>query len=800
MVGYILYILTDQMIFFGWPRDCSGLTCKECIMDDTISRNQILQIEEISKNYIIAAFSLDGILMDANDKFFNTFGYKREEAIGIHHSKFWDKELVAAGKSRKLWNQVANSGTQTLEIKRLTKDGTCLIINAIYTQIKDQNGDISQVLVSGEDITERKKEEVYRLGQIDAINKSQAVIEFDIDGTIITANENFLSTMGYSLEEIQGRNHTLFCDEQFVASDEYKQFWDILKKGKYHSGQFKRLNKEGKIVWIRATYNPIYDIDGNIVRIVKFAHDITLDQEKSLYHQSQIEAINKSQAVIEFEMDGTIVTANDIFLSALGYTLDEVVGKHHSMFCDPAYVQSKEYEEFLQKLQNGIYDSGKYLRIGKNGKRVWIRATYTPILNIENKPVKILKYAQDITELEAVKIDTLTGLFNRSKLALDLEQASRNHLAIINTNEFDIINDFYGYIAGETLIVKLADMLQEQLDDRFVLYRLYNDKLVIVNHSLTQDEFQQIIAHTMTKIHDIPVDVKVNRLNLTTTCGISHEAPCDSIRCAKIAHNFAREQKKGMVVYSRDLNIEEQFEHKISWSRKINSAIEDDRIIVHYQAIHNNHTGKNDKYEVLVRTLDEDKTIIYPNKFLTVAKTSKQYLKITKAVIEKSFETFSNLPYEFSINFTMEDIWDQGLQDFLFDHIEKYRIGNRLVIEIVESERVEDYEVMMDFIQRLKSHGCKLAIDDFGSGYSNYEYLLKLDADFVKIDGSIVSKVMENNYSVEIIKSIVSFCKKMGIKTVAEYVFNEDILKKVTELGVDFSQGFYTGKPQEHIL
>jgi len=232
----------------------------------------------------------------------------------------------------------------------------------------------------------------------DAISKSQAVIEFELDGTIRTANENFLSVLGYSLNEVQGQHHSMFVDPATVASAEYKEFWAALGRGEYQAAEYKRIGKSGNEIWIQATYNPILDRDGKPFKIVKFATDITQSSLRSADLAGQIDAINKVQAVTEFELDGTIRTANENFLFVLGYSLNEVQGMRHSMFVEPDVAASAEYREFWAALGRGDFQSAVYKRIGKGGKEVWIRASYNPIFNRDGKPFKVVKFATDLTD------------------------------------------------------------------------------------------------------------------------------------------------------------------------------------------------------------------------------------------------------------------------------------------------------------------------------------------------------------------------------------------------------------------
>jgi methyl-accepting chemotaxis protein len=235
--------------------------------------------------------------------------------------------------------------------------------------------------------------------QVAAINRSQAVIEFSPDGKILHANPNFLQTLGYTLDEVKGQHHSLFVDPAYRNSPDYRAFWQKLGRGEYDASQYKRIGKGGKEIWIQASYNPLLDRSGKVVGVIKFATDITAEKLKNADFEGQMAAIHKAQAVIEFKLDGTIITANDNFLNTLGYSLQEVKGQHHSMFVEAAYRQSPEYKAFWEKLGRGEFEAGQYKRVGKGGKEIWIQASYNPILDASGKPFKVVKFASDITAM-----------------------------------------------------------------------------------------------------------------------------------------------------------------------------------------------------------------------------------------------------------------------------------------------------------------------------------------------------------------------------------------------------------------
>jgi methyl-accepting chemotaxis protein len=231
-----------------------------------------------------------------------------------------------------------------------------------------------------------------------ALDKSQAIIEFTMDGTIIAANANFLNAMGYTLDEIKGKHHSMFVDPAYKTSEEYRAFWERLNRGEFQAAQYKRFGKGGKEVWIEASYNPLLNRRGKPFKVVKYATDVSKQKAEYADLTGKVQAIGRSQAMIEFNLDGTIITANENFLKTLGYSLDEIKGEHHSLFVEPAYKESAEYRQFWEALRRGEYQAAQYMRIGKGGKKVWIEASYNPVMDLNGRPWKVVKFATDITK------------------------------------------------------------------------------------------------------------------------------------------------------------------------------------------------------------------------------------------------------------------------------------------------------------------------------------------------------------------------------------------------------------------
>jgi methyl-accepting chemotaxis protein len=389
----------------GSSASSAGFSGDSGAEDEREREDMLGQLAAISKSQAVIEFEMDGTILNANENFLNAMGYSLSEIKGKHHGMFVEDSYRNSADYREFWAKLGRGEYQTGEYKRVAKGGREIWIQASYNPILDANNKPFKVVKYATDITAQKITNADYAGQIAAISKSQAVIEFRMDGTIVNANENFLKTMGYALDEIKGKHHSMFADDAYRNSADYREFWAKLNRGEYQSGEYRRIGKGGKEIWIQASYNPILDLNGKPFKVVKYATDITAQKNTNADYAGQIAAISKSQAVIEFKMDGTIVQANDNFLRALGYMADEIRGKHHGLFVEENYRNSPEYREFWAKLNQGEFQSGEYKRIGKGGREVWIQASYNPILDLNGKPFKVVKYASDITPQKAAAED-----------------------------------------------------------------------------------------------------------------------------------------------------------------------------------------------------------------------------------------------------------------------------------------------------------------------------------------------------------------------------------------------------------
>jgi methyl-accepting chemotaxis protein len=353
--------------------------------------------EAFSRSQAMIEFNLDGTIVTANDNFLKALGYSLDDVRGKHHSMFVPADQRDSADYKAFWVALNRGEFQAGEFKRIAKGGREIWIEASYNAVLGNDGKPVRVVKLATEITEKKIRSLADASRIAAIDRVQAVIEFKLDGTIVTANENFCNAVGYSLAEIQGKHHSLFMPADQRDSAGYREFWAALNRGEFQSGEFKRIGKGSREVWILASYNPLLDERGKPFGVVKYATDVTADKIRNADFAGQIAAIDKSQAVIEFNMDGTIRTANANFCNAMGYSLAEIQGRHHSMFVDPSERDGAAYRDFWAALSRGQYQSAEYKRIGKGGRDIWIQASYNPIFDLNGKPYKVVKYATDVT-------------------------------------------------------------------------------------------------------------------------------------------------------------------------------------------------------------------------------------------------------------------------------------------------------------------------------------------------------------------------------------------------------------------
>ncbi len=378
-------------------------------LTDVTAKNNSLNDKEneddaINNSFGIIVCDINQTISHCNALVLDTLGYTEEELVGkpinhIRHTDDWEDPAYLD-----IWEKMAQGIPGKKQMRRVAKDGTEHWFQGTYTPIKSPTGSIARVEIFSVDITDEVNRSLDYKGQLEAISKIQGVIEFDLVGNILNVNDNFASVTGYSKDQIIGSHHRMFVEEEYANSEDYKNFWANLGQGHAEEGVYKRIGKAGNEIWLQASYNPIFDVNGKPFKVVKYATDITEYKLKETDNAGQIEALDKVLGVIEFDTKGNITKVNDNFCVVTGYDREEIVGNHHRMFVDEATKNSQEYQVFWEKLGNGEPDTGKYKRVGKAGNEIWLEASYNPINDLNGKPYKVVKFATEITQQHKVSL------------------------------------------------------------------------------------------------------------------------------------------------------------------------------------------------------------------------------------------------------------------------------------------------------------------------------------------------------------------------------------------------------------
>ncbi|MDN5079422.1 EAL domain-containing protein [Aliarcobacter butzleri] len=534
--------------------------------------------------------------------------------------------------------------------------------------------------------------------------------------------------------------------------------------------------------------------------ILKLKEFKKLKKENHILKQYN-EATKDSNIISTADLKGNITYVNDKFCEVSLYTYEEVLGKPHSI------VRGEEDDEIFQQLWETIKNKKVWYGVlknrKKNGEFYWVNINIRPILDEKNEIIEYIAIRHEITDLvlkteelkRNLRLDSLTNIGNRYKLIEDVSKSVNPCISILDIVSFSDVNDFFGYKTGDNVLKIVARKIEELLIDKenYKVYRDHSDTFCIVAQNEDRDKFIKNIDEISKTIGKVPIVIKSRELYVQLSYVFSFESKENLLETANIIKRYSQ-ANKNIIIYDKALELEKDYEKNIFWTLKIKKALDEDKIVPYFQPIYNLKTNKIEKYEALVRLIDGN-NVISPYYFLDISKKSKQYLQLTKTMIQKTFDYFRDKDFEFSINLTFEDIKSEYISSFIIELLKEYEIGHRVVFEIVESEEIDNFRKINEFFVTIREYGCKIAIDDFGSGYSNFEYLAKLNVDYIKIDGSLIKDILINKSSQNIVSMLVNFAKGQKVKTIAEFVSNKDILNKVRELGIDYVQGYYIKEP-----
>ena len=519
-------------------------------------------------------------------------------------------------------------------------------------------------------------------------------------------------------------------------------------------------------------------------------------------------AIDESSIVSKTDKKGFITFVNSKFCETSGYEKDELIGKNHRIIRHPSM-----NKEFFAQMWETILDKkifkGVIANKRKDGSIYYVDTTIIPILDENKDIVEFISIRHNITKIYEQKklieeqfIDELTLLPNRQKLLRDLKDNKITKIAIININSFRDINNFYGFETGDLVLKKFSQILLDKIYENIELYRVANDIFAICTKNKENlEDIRKICTNIIEHISLNPILINNNSFYLSISIGVARNCEDSSLQNnllskAEYALRIAKKQNISILFLDENIELYNKLKENKKLIEELKNALISNNLLIYGQKIINNFS-KKEKYEILMRIKLEDGSILTPYSFLKEAKKAKLYLGMTRMLVKKACEYFKGKDIEFNLNLTLEDIKDQYTMDFIVHTIEKTNTAKQITFEIVESEGIESFTEVSNFIKKAKKLGCKIAIDDFGTGYSNFEYIIKLDVDYIKIDGSLIKNINSDNNLYLTVQTIVGFAKALKIKTVAEFVHNEEVLNCVKNLDIDYSQGFFIDEPKE---
>jgi len=490
------------------------------------------QLAAINRSTGSIEFDLEGKILAVNDIFLDVLGYTRDALVGMSHRQLVEPAFVSSGEYEAFWQRLRRGESVAGEFLRLGKQGQEIWLDATYNPILDANGKPYKVVKYAADITAQKLRNADFESQITAIGKSQGVIELGLDGTVLKVNETYLRMLGYAEHELVGQHVSKVLEPAFASSEAYVALWNKLVNGGSDMGQYKRIAKNGAEVWIQASYNPIYDLKGKPYKIVNYTMDITASKLIAADNAGQISGIHRTQGVIAFELDGTITSANDLFLQLSGYTEAEIVGKNHSMFVDSAYRSSHDYKAFWEALRHGEAQVGQVKRIKKGGAVVWMQAIYNPILDMNGKPFKVVKYATDITE-QHESAQALARAVQETKAIIEGAKAGDlSRRVSLDGKTGDIAALCEGVNA---LIDKMSEVIL-QVREATVTINTAADEISGGNNDLSSRTEQQAssLEETAASMEELATTVKQNADNAKQANQLATAASAVAIRGGKV--------------------------------------------------------------------------------------------------------------------------------------------------------------------------------------------------------------------------------------------------------------------------
>lgn len=779
---------------------------------DSTNENLFKDISEISSDWVWEIDTL-GEYTYVSSEVETFLGYKDTEVLG---KTPFDLMSVKEGKRVQavfLQYTANQQAFKNIESVNIHKDGSKVALLTSGVPFFDKKGNFKGYRGINKDISREKKLISKLQNQNYILDQAQEIASIghwslNLQTNTLKWSDQVYRIFGLTPQEVDATYesflHYIHPDDRELVNEAYT---NSVKDGTSYRVEHRIVTAEGKEKYVEERCVHRFNKNGKVTGSIGTIHDMTSSKEndKELQLASKV-FTHSNSAIIITDKDNNITTVNKAFEDMTGYTKEEVLG------CNPKILGSgwpKEafYTDMWAQILNYGMWHGQIRDKKKNGEVYHASQSIIAIKNEQGEIVNYIGVAEDITALineqkEKEKVLTtsqISGLKNRYALLRDLEEKETVYAALLDINSFHQINNFYGYTISDKLLESLSLMMQSLCAESYEIYHLHADTFVI---TMTKDQniktFSQTIEHLLEVIESHTFTIEDFEIPISVTGVIASDKAKVLINTLDMCLKHARKNRLPFWIHDENSNLNYALQENLHWTKELKSAFKEDRVVVYFQPIYAFATQKIQRYESLVRVVDNDGNIFTPNYFLDVAESSNQMKKLTRTVFLKTLEMLRNCKedYSFSINISFSDMQDWDFLEFIKENLQEYDIARRICFEILETEGIVDEESVLEFIQTVHKLGCQIAIDDFGSGYANFENLIKFDIDIIKIDGTLIEKIAAHQDAYDIVAAIVGFGKKRSIKIIAEFVKNRSIFDIVQSLGIDYAQGYYIDKPK----
>lgn len=555
----------------------------------------------------------------------------------------------------------------------------------------------------------------------------------------------------------------------------------------------------------------------NVEQLLSTIQEITdqLKIEKSLREKSSLleqyqHIVDISSNIVITNKSGKITYVNDKFCELSGYSREELLQRSFKKMRSDA-MSHTFYEDLWKTILSKKVWKGIIQNKHKDGSTFYAETMISPILDAHGDIKEFIAIKIDITDLITSKnrlatdiiTDRLTQLPNRIKLQDDFHLQNDYTMMLLDIDHFKELNLIFGIHVGDITLQFFAQSLLEVFHDIPIIgiYRVASDEFIILAQGDKRETFKELAHKLKSDIENAPLehDNVMLELEFTATYLYTDLTNISPIEELQGAISKAKREKKFILEHDSLAVLQAEYSKNFQWTKDIKLALNDRRIILHYQPLYDMNKNEITKFESLVRFVDLEGNIVAPYEFLQAAMRSRHYRELTAVVIRTACKTFTDTDYSFSINLSIKDLTDEETFEYLLKMVKQYKVQNKIIVEVLESEGIDNFNIILDIFKRLTDEGIRIAIDDFGSGYSNFAYLVNLPVNFLKIDGSLIRNIVNDPSAKIIVQSIVMFAHELGVEIIAEFVSDKDTFEFIKSLNIDFAQGYYLGRPEEKL-